>query len=333
MNEIALRYGCNPNQKPARAYVESGEIPFEVLNGAPGYINLLDALNAWQLVRELRDALDLPAAASFKHVSPAGAAVAVPLSAELRRAYMVDDLDLSPLATAYARARGADQMSSFGDFAALSDVVDVSTAKLLRREVSDGVIAPGYEPEALELLKQKKDGKYLVMAMDPGYVPPAQEVRDVFGLRLEQGRNDVTIGPALLERIVTQRRELPPEAVRDLIVATVALKFTQSNSVGFAKDGQVIGMGAGQQSRIHCTRLAGEKADTWWLRQHPKVLDLPFRPGVKRPDRINAIVQYLWADWAPAERRAWEAVFEPVPELLTEAERRDWLDQLTGVAL
>jgi len=333
MNEIPLRYGCNPNQKPARAYVESGEIPFEVLNGAPGYINLLDALNAWQLVRELRQALDLPAAASFKHVSPAGAAVAVPLSAELRRAYMVDDLELSPLATAYARARGADQMSSFGDFAALSDVVDVPTARLLRREVSDGVIAPGYEPEALDLLRQKKDGKYLVMAMDPGYVPPAQEVRDVFGLRLEQGRNDVPIGPGLLERIVTTRRDLPADAVRDLIVATVALKFTQSNSVGFAKDGQVIGMGAGQQSRIHCTRLAGEKADTWWLRQHPRVLELPFRAGMKRPDRINAIVQYLWADWAPAERHAWEAGFDPVPEPLTEAERRAWLGQLTGVAL
>ncbi len=332
-DSLPLRYGLNPHQTPARAFVESGSLPFRVLNGAPGYVNLLDALNSWQLVCELRQALSLPAAASFKHVSPAGAAVAVPLTETLRRAYFVGDLELSPLATAYARARGADRVSSFGDWAALSDVVDVPTAKLLRREVSDGVIAPGYEPEALALLSSKKGGKYAVLEVDPAYEPPASETRQVFGVSLEQCRNDVVPGPQHLQNLVTGNRDLPESARRDLVVAMIALKYTQSNSVCLALDGQVIGMGAGQQSRIHCTRLAASKADLWWLRHHPRVLGLCFRQGIGRPDRDNAVDLYLGGAMTPAEERLWRESFEVVPEPLSAEERRAWLDTLEDVSL
>jgi phosphoribosylaminoimidazolecarboxamide formyltransferase/IMP cyclohydrolase len=323
----------NPHQTPARVYVKSGELPLTVLNGAPGYINLLDALNAWQLVRELRAALDLPAAASFKHVSPSGAAVATPLNERLRKAYFVEDLELSPLATAYARARGADRMSSFGDFAALSDLVDLPTAQLLAREVSDGVIAPGYAAEALEVLKQKKGGKYVILQIDAGYTPPPMESREVFGITFEQRRHDRPVTPQDLTNIVTANRELPAAALRDMMLAWIVLKHTQSNSVCYALDGQVIGVGAGQQSRVHCTRLAGLKADLWWLRQHPKVLGLKFRPGIKRPDRDNAIDQYLQPDVTEVEKRGWAEVFAEEPPLLSPEERRAWLDQLTGVTL
>lgn len=331
--ELALRYGCNPHQKPARVYVNRGALPLTVLNGAPGYINLLDALNGWPLVRELKQALDLPAAASFKHVSPAGAAVASPLPDDLRRAYFVEDLELSPLASAYARARGADRLSSFGDWVALSDVVDVSTAQLLKREVSDGVIAPGFEPEALELLRGKKGGRYPILQIDPDFEPAEIERREVFGLTLEQRRNDVKLDETILANVVTPARDLPPNAVRDLLVATIALKYTQSNSVGLALDGQVIGLGAGQQSRIHCTRLAANKADLWWLRQHPAVLALPFKAEVGRPERINAIDQYLLDEIGDVERPAWEALFETVPAPLTAEEKRAWLARLSEVAL
>ena len=331
--ELLLRYGMNPHQKFARAFVTEGELPFAVLNGAPGFINLLDALNSWQLVRELRQALRLPAAASFKHVSPAGAAVAVPLNEQLKRAYFIEDMALSPLAVAYARARYADAMSSYGDFAALSDVVDVPTAEVLRREVSDGVIAPGYEPPALEILKRKKQGKYLILEMNPNYEPPKRESRQVFGVTLEQDRDDAVIGPHLLQNIVTRNRDLPPEAQRDLLVATIALKYTQSNSVCFALDGQVIGMGAGQQSRVHCTRLAGGKTDLWWLRQHPDVLALRFKPGVSRAERNNAIDKYLGEGLGPAERRAGEAACAEPPPPFAPEKKRAWLDQLRGVAL
>lgn len=332
-SEIQLRYGMNPHQTPARVYVNSGALPITPLNGTPGYINLLDALNAWQLVRELRQAIGLPAAASFKHVSPAGAAVSVPLSPTLQQIYFVDNLELSPLATAYARARGADRISSFGDWAALSDIVDVPTAQLLRREVSDGVIAPGYEPAALEILRGKKGGGYRIIQIDPDYEPPQLTRRELFGLVLEQKRNDAIPSAADLTDIVTQNRTLPANAIRDLLVALIALKYTQSNSVCYAYDGQVIGMGAGQQSRIHCTRLAGSKADTWYLRQHPRVLSLPFRDNLPRPERDNAIDQFLLEELTPAEEANWQQNFSRLPVRLTRAEKRAWLDQLTGVSL
>ncbi len=332
-HELLLRYGANPHQTPARVYMKSGDLPIAVLNSAPGYINLLDALNAWQLVRELRTALNLPAAASFKHVSPSGAAVAVPLSTALKKACFVDDMDLSPLATAYARARGADRMSSFGDFVALSDRVDVSTARLLAREVSDGVIAPAYEPQALEVLKNKKGGKYVVIQIDPDYTPGEMESREVFGMTFEQRRNDRPVTPDDFKNIVTTKKTLPEDALRDMTVAWITLKYTQSNSVCYALNGQVIGVGAGQQSRVHCTRLAGLKADLWWLRQHPSVLGLKFKPEVKRPDRDNAVDQYLQPDVTAAEKAGWADVFAEVPEPLSPAERRAWLDQLTGVTL
>jgi len=311
---LPLRYGTNPHQKPAQIYTTGGELPFTVLNGSPGYINLLDALNAWQLVRELKAALNLPAAASFKHVSPAGAAVAVPLSPEVARACFVDDLELSPLATAYARARGADRMSSFGDWIALSEPVDLATARLIAREVSDGIIAPAYHPDALEVLRRKKGGRYPILQMDAAYEPPPMERRQVFGLTLEQPRNDASITRSLLANVVSQSKSLPESAVRDLLVATIALKYTQSNSVCYALDGQVIGLGAGQQSRIHCTRLAGDKADHWWLRQHPRALGLSFGAAVSRAERNNAVDRFI-------------------REELTPAEKRDWLARLKGVAL
>ncbi len=332
-SQLELRYGANPHQKPARVFNPRGELPITVLNGAPGYINLLDALNGWQLVRELKSALSLPAAASFKHVSPAGAAVAAPLTPTLAKAYFVDNIDLSPLATAYARARGADRMSSFGDWISLSDTVDLPTAQIISREVSDGVIAPDYEPEALALLKQKKGGRYTILQIDPRYEPPAMEARTVFGLTLEQRRNDAHINRNVLTNIVSSSKTLPHTAIRDLIVATIALKYTQSNSVCYALDGQVIGLGAGQQSRIHCTRLAGDKADTWWLRQHPKVLGLIFKPKTPRAVKSNAIELYISGKMAETERLAWEANFEALPAPLTEAEKADWLARLTDVVL
>ena len=332
-NEIRLRYGCNPHQTPARVYIKAGALPIRVLNGSPGYINLLDALNSWQLVKELKRTLGLPAAASFKHVSPAGAGVGVPLSDVLKKAYFVDDLILSPLAAAYARARGADRVSSFGDWVALSDPVDVATAELLRREVSDGIIAPGYQPEALSILSQKRGGKFTVIQIDPDYEPEVMETRAVFGITFEQKRNDAVVGTAMLENVVTRRRDLSEEAKRDLIVALIALKYTQSNSVCLAYDGQIIGIGAGQQSRIHCTRLAAAKADIWYLRQHPAALDLPFRDGLRRPDRDNAIDQYLRDDLTPAEEAYWKENFTDVPRQITPQEKREWLDGLRGVSL
>jgi len=330
--ELGLRYGTNPQQTPAKVSREGG-LPFVVRSGAPGYINLLDALNAWQLVREMKQALGLPAAASFKHVSPAGAAVSVALDAPTAKAYFVDDLELSPLATAYARARGADRLSSFGDFVAVSDPVDLATATLLSREVSDGIIAPGFAPDALALLQKKQKGKYLAIEIDPAYVPGENESREVFGVTFTQRRNDLPITPALLNHVVTQRADLPESAKRDMLVALIALKYTQSNSVCLARDGQVIGMGAGQQSRVHCTRLAASKADQWWLRQHPRVLDLPFKPGVKRPERENAIDQFLQEDLSPEEDRALASAFDAMPVKLTREERRAWLDGLHGVTL
>lgn len=332
-NEIRLRYGCNPHQTPARIYAEAGSLPVKVLNGSPGYINLLDALNGWQLVRELRQSLGLPAAASFKHVSPAGAAVGVPLSPELQKAYFVDGLELSALATAYARARGSDRVSSFGDWVALSDVVDVSTAQLINREVSDGIIAPGYEPQALALLSKKRGGKYAVIEIDPAYEPAEQETREVFGITFEQKRNNLLLGADQLKNIVTPQQELPDSARRDLLVALITLKYTQSNSICLALDGQTIGVGAGQQSRIHCTRLASSKADLWYLRQHPAVLSLKFRPGIHRPERDNAIDQYLREDLTPEEERVWKEVFEAVPTRLTSLEKQKYLSSLKGAAL
>lgn len=332
-SEFRLRYGCNPHQSPARAYIKNGDLPFEILSSAPGYINLLDALNSWQLVQELKQATSLPAAASFKHVSPSGAAVAIPLSDVLKKIYFVDDMELSPLATAYARARGVDRMSSFGDWIALSDTVDVSTAKLISREVSDGVIAPAYEPEALEILKKKKQGKYVVVQIDPAYQPELTEARVVFGVTLEQRRNDRLITRADFANIVTKYKEIPESAMRDMLIASITLKYTQSNSVCFAADGQVIGVGAGQQSRVHCTRLAGAKADLWRLRQHPRVLELPFKPDVKRPDRDNAIDQFLQPDVTDAEKLNWSNVFVESPHQLTAEERRAWLDGMTNVVL
>jgi phosphoribosylaminoimidazolecarboxamide formyltransferase/IMP cyclohydrolase len=331
--EITLRYGANPNQTPARAYVNRGELPFQALGGAPGYINLLDALNSWQLVSELKQSTGLPAAASFKHVSPSGAAVGVPLSEALRKAYFVDDLELSPLAAAYARARGVDRMSSFGDWIALSDPVDEITARLISREVSDGIMAPGYEPAALKILTAKKSGKYVVLQMDPGYVPEPVERREVFGVTLEQHRNDRPVSNEDFRNIVTAKKDLPEGALRDMRIAWITLKYTQSNSVCFAADGQVIGVGAGQQSRIHCTRLAGVKADLWRLRQHPAVLGLKFQPGVKRPDRDNAIDQYLRDDVTPAEKRGWKDIFAEPPQPLSVGEKLKWARGLRGVVL
>ncbi len=329
-SSLPLRYGANPQQAPARVYMEAGvELPITVLNGSPGYINLLDALNSWQLVRELKSALNLPAAASFKHVSPAGVAVAHPLSDVLKKAYFVDDLELSPLASAYARARGADRLCSFGDFIALSDTVDVSTAKLIAREVSDGVIAPGYEPAALEILKAKKQGKYAVVQIDPSYDPSSmQEVREVFGIRFEQHRHDRLVTPADFTNIVTIKKDLPASAIRDLTIAWITLKYTQSNSVCFVVDGQAIGVGAGQQSRVHCVRLAGQKADLWWLRQHPTVLSLPFKEGIKRPERDNAIDQFLRDDVTPNEKADWNQIFAETPRQLTLDERQQWISKL-----
>ena len=336
MKELELKYGCNPNQKPSKIFMEGeGELPIRVLNGKPGYINFLDALNGWQLVRELKEATGLPAATSFKHVSPAGAAVGRPLGETLRKIYWVDDLgELTPLASAYARARGADRMSSFGDFIALSDVCDACTARLIKREVSDGVIAPGYEPEALEILKSKKKGGYNVIEIDPSYEPAPLERKQVFGITFEQGHNNLKIDRRLLENIVTRNRQLPDQAAEDLLIALITLKYTQSNSVCYVKDGQAIGIGAGQQSRVHCTRLAGNKADNWFLRQAPKVLNLPFKEDIKRADRDNAIDVYIGDD--PMDVLAdgrWEAVFTEKPAPFTREEKRAWLDQMTGVAL
>ena len=332
--ELELKYGCNPNQKPSRIFMKAGELPLTVLNGKPGYINFLDALNGWQLVRELKRATGLPAAASFKHVSPAGAAVGLPLSDTLRKIYFVGDKPLSPLACAYARARGADRMSSFGDWIALSDVCDLETAMLIKPEVSDGIIAPGYATEALEVLKAKRKGGYNVVQIDPDYRPAPVEQKDVFGVTFEQGRNEFVIDEALLEDIVTANKALTPEAKRDLMISLITLKYTQSNSVCYVKDGQAIGVGAGQQSRIHCTRLAGQKADNWWLRQHEKVLNLPFVDKIGRPDRDNTIDVYISdeADEVLAEGR-WQQFFKTRPEPLTREEKRAWLDQLTGVSL
>lgn len=332
-NEIILRYGCNPYQTPARIYSQERRLPITVLNGTPGYINLLDALNSWQLVKELRQTLGLPAAASFKHVSPAGAALSTPLSGELKRAYFVDDLKLSPLASAYARARGADRMSSFGDWAALSDIVDLPTARLLHREVSDGIIAPGYEEEALSILKSKKKGKYVILEMDLDYKPRDLEIREVFGVIFEQKRNNLMIDLSVLKKIVTENQEFPDFAKRDLLLATITLKYTQSNSVCFAFDGQVIGLGAGQQSRIHCTRLAASKADSWYLRQHPAILSLKFKEGIGRPERNNAIDQYLNQELTPAEKKGGKEVFEKVPKKLSREEKQEWLKRLQGVSL
>ncbi|WP_248929794.1 phosphoribosylaminoimidazolecarboxamide formyltransferase [Paenibacillus hamazuiensis] len=330
-NEIQLRYGMNPHQKEAKLY-NDGPLPIRVVNGDPGFINLLDALNSFQLARELRQATGLPAAASFKHVSPAGAAVYAPLTPELAKAYFVEGLELSPLATAYARARGADRMSSFGDCAALSDVVDASTAQLLKREVSDLVVAPGYTEEALEILKAKKNGGYLILQIDPDYVPEPIERRNVFGLTLQQQRNDAKIDASALNNIVTQNKELPEGAKRDLLVALITLKYTQSNSVCYTLDGQTIGIGAGQQSRIHCTRLAGDKADRWFLRQHPIALNMKFRQGLSRAEQNNAIDLWLEEELTPVERASWEAAFAEVPPRLTTAEKREWLSKLTGVS-
>lgn len=336
MNELELKYGCNPNQKPSRIFMRGGmELPITVLCGRPGYINFMDALNGWQLVKELKEATGLPAATSFKHVSPAGAAVGLPLSDTLKKIYWVEDMgELSPLACAYARARGADRMSSFGDFISLSDVCDVDTAKLIKREVSDGVIAPGYEPEALELLKSKKNGNYNVIQIDPDYVPEEIERKQVFGVVFEQGRNNLKIDRELLSNVVTENRELPDSAKIDLMISLITLKYTQSNSVCYVKDGQAIGIGAGQQSRVHCTRLAGSKADNWFLRQAPQVLSLPFVDTIKRADRDNAIDVYIGDDCMDvlADGR-WERIFKEKPPVFTREEKRAWLDQMTDVAL
>lgn len=335
MKELELKYGCNPNQKPSKIYMKDGELPIEVLNGKPGYINFLDAFNGWQLVKELKKAAGLPAASSFKHVSPAGAAVGLPLSEVEKKIYWVYDMgDLSPLASAYARARGADRMSSFGDFIALSDVCDVDTAKIIKREVSDGIIAPGYEPEALEILKAKKKGSYAVIKIDADYVPNPIETKDVYGVTFEQGRNELVIDDALFSNIVTQNKEIPERAKIDLAIAMITLKYTQSNSVCYVKGGQAIGIGAGQQSRIHCTRLAGNKADNWFLRQHPKVLELPFNEKIGRADRDNTIDVYMSDDYMDVlADGVWENFFARKPEVLTREEKREWLDKLTDVSL
>ena len=336
MRELELKYGCNPNQKPSRIYMEEGELPIKVLNGKPGYINFLDAFNGWQLVKELKKATGLPAATSFKHVSPAGAAVGLPMSDVEKKIYWVDDMDMefTPLANAYARARGSDRMSSFGDFISLSDVCDVATAKIIKREVSDGVIAPGYEPEALEILKAKKKGNYNVIEIDENYVPKELERKEVFGITFEQGRNELKIDEDFFSNIVTENKEIPESAKIDLAISMITLKYTQSNSVCYAKGGQAIGIGAGQQSRIHCTRLAGSKADNWWLRQSPQVLGLQFVDGIGRADRDNSIDLYIGEDYMDVlADGAWEKIFKVKPEVFTREEKRAWLDQLEDVAL
>ncbi len=337
MNELLLKYGCNPNQKPSRVFMKEGDLPFEVLSGKPGYINLLDAFNSWQLVKELKAATGMPAAASFKHVSPAGAAVAAPLSDTLKKIYFVDDVKvpLSPIATAYARARGADRMSSYGDFIALSDTCDVATATLIKREVSDGVIAPDYEPEALQILREKRKGTYCVIKIDPQYKPEPVEQKQVFGVMFEQGRNEIDLsGDNLFENIPTQNKVFTEEAKRDLKIALITLKYTQSNSVCYVKDGQAIGIGAGQQSRIHCTRLAGNKADIWWLRQCPKVMALPFKEGVRRADRDNTIDVYIGEEWEDVLRDGvWQQFFTEKPEPLTREEKKEWIAKNTNVCL
>lgn len=337
MKELTLKYGCNPNQKPSKIFMEEGQLPLEVLNGRPGYINFLDALNAWQLVKELQDATGWPAAASFKHVSPAGAAIGLPLTDTLKKIYFVDDFDepLSPIACAYARARGADRMCSYGDFVALSTTCDLQTALLLKREVSDGVIAPSYTPEALAVLREKRKGTYNVIQIDPTYVPAPIEHKQVFGITFEQGRNEVHLtDDALFVDVPTRNKTFTPEAKRDLIIALITLKYTQSNSVCYAKDGQAIGIGAGQQSRIHCTRLAGSKADTWWLRQCPKVMNLPFKEGIRRADRDNTIDVYISDDHDDVLRDdVWQQFFTEKPAILTREEKRDWIAQNTNVAL
>ena len=336
MNEYELKYGCNPNQKPSKIYMNDGsELPIQVLNGRPGYINLLDAFNGWQIVKELKKATGLPAATSFKHVSPAGAAVGLPMTDVLKKIYWVDDLgELSPLACAYARARGADRMSSFGDFIALSDVCDASTASIIKREVSDGVIAPGYTDEALEILKAKKKGNYNVIQIDENYVPNSVEHKEVFGITFEQGRNEIDINDSLFENIVTKNKDLPESVIIDMKIALITLKYTQSNSVCYVKDGQAIGIGAGQQSRVHCTRLAGSKADNWLLRQCPKVLNLPFVDGIGRADRDNAIDNYIGEEYMDVlAEGAWQRVFKEKPEVFTAEEKRAWLDQMDGAVL
>lgn len=337
MKELALKYGCNPNQKPSRIFMEEGELPIEVLNGRPGYINFLDAFNSWQLVKELKAATGMASAASFKHVSPAGAAVGLPLSDTLKKIYFVDDIgeELSPIACAYARARGADRMSSYGDFVALSDTCDKATALLLKREVSDGVIAPDYTPEALEILREKRKGTYNVIKIDPDYTPASVERKQVFGITFEQGRNEVRLDdPKLFENVPTRNKEFTPEAMRDLIISLITLKYTQSNSVCYVKDGQAIGIGAGQQSRIHCTRLAGNKADIWWLRQHPKVMALPFVDNIRRADRDNTIDVYISDDHDDVLRDGtWQLFFKQKPEVLTREEKAEWIARNTRVAL
>ncbi len=335
MKEFELKYGCNPNQKPSRVFMKEGELPIEILNGRPGYINLLDAFSGWQLVRELKKATGLPAATSFKHVSPAGAAVGLPLSEVERKIYWVDDMDsLSPLASAYARARGADRMSSFGDFISLSDVCDRDTAMLIKREVSDGIIAPGYEPEALEILSSKKKGNYCVIKIDENYTPAPVEQKDVFGVTFEQGRNELVINDGLFANIVTENREIPEQAKTDLAIAMITLKYTQSNSVCYAKGGQAIGIGAGQQSRIHCTRLAGQKADNWFLRQSPRVLSLPFKEGIGRADRDNTIDVYIGDEYMDVlADGTWEKFFTEKPDIFTREEKRAWLNNMQDVCL
>lgn len=336
MNEFELKYGCNPNQKPSRIYRKDGkELPIQVLSGRPGYINFLDALNGWQLVKELKEATGLPAAASFKHVSPAGAAVGLPLNETLAKIYWVEDLgELSPLACAYARARGADRMSSFGDFISLSDICDTATAKIVKREVSDGIIAPGFEPEALEILKSKKNGNYNILQIDPEYKPEPIERKQVYGIVFEQGRNELKIEESLLENVVTENKEIPDSAKIDLLISLITLKYTQSNSVCFVKDGQAIGIGAGQQSRVHCTRLAGSKADNWFLRQAPQVLNLPFKDNIRRADRDNAIDNYIGEDYMDVlSDGRWENIFSVKPPVFTAEEKRAWLDQMQEVAL
>lgn len=334
MKEIALKYGCNPNQKPARVFMKQGELPIRVLNGRPGYINLLDALNGWQLVRELKKATGLPAATSFKHVSPAGAAVGLPLTETLEKVYFTGGAELSPLACAYVRARGADRMSSFGDWISLSDVCDESTARTIQHEVSDGVLAPGYTDAALEILKQKRKGGYNIVAIDENYVPAPVETKEVFGVTFEQGRNEVEINAEMLSNIVTQRKDLPEEAKRDLLITLITLKYTQSNSVCYAEGGQTIGVGAGQQSRIHCTRLAGNKADIWHLRAHPKVLSLQFADGLSRPDKDNAIDVYISEDYDDVlADGVWQRIFRVRPDVLTAEEKREYLSGINGVSL